>query len=264
MKLKELLKDILTEKELKFAPSSFDVIGDIAIIEIPKELEKKEKKIGEQLLKFKHIKTVLKKEGKIENEYRTRNYKFLAGIDKRETLYLEYGCRFKLNLDKVYFSPRLGSERDRIVKQVEVGEIVLVMFAGIGPYAIQIAKRSKAKIVYAIEINPEAVKYMEENVRLNKVGDKIKIFKGDVRKIIPKLEEKFDRIVMPLPKGNEDFLELAKKVAKKNAVIHFYTFAVSKEEAIKKINYKIKVLNCVKCGSYAKALYRFCVDFIFI
>jgi tRNA (guanine37-N1)-methyltransferase len=264
MKLKKLLRSILTEKELEIAPSSFDVIGDIAITEIPKELEKKEKKIGEQLLKFKHIKTVLKKESKVENEFRLRKYKFLAGEDKRETLHIEYGCRFKLNLEKVYFSPRLANERDRIVKQVKENEKVLVMFAGIGPYAIQIAKRSDAKEVYAIEINPEAVKYMEENIRLNKVQDKIKIFAGDVHEIVPKLKEKFDRIVMPLPKGNENFLDLAKMVSKKDTIIHFYTFASSEEDAIKKINYKIKVLNCVRCGSYAKDLYRFCVDFIFM
>jgi tRNA (guanine37-N1)-methyltransferase len=138
-----------------------------------------------------------------------------------------------------------------------------VLFAGVGPYAIQIAKRAKPKIVYAIEINPEAVKYMEENVRLNKVGDKIKIFEGNVRKIVPRLNKKFDRIIMPLPKGNEDFLKLAKSVANKNSVIHFYIFAESKEKAIEKIKEKIKVLEVVKCGSYAKDLYRFCIDFIF-
>ena len=264
MKLKELLKEVLSEEELKIAPSSFDIIGNIAVIEIPKELEKKEKEIGEQLLKFKNIKTVLKKESKVENEFRLRKYKLIAGIDNKETIHVEYGCRFKLNLEKVYFSPRLASERNRIVEQIKKGESVLVMFAGIGPYAIQIAKRSCAKEVYAIEINPEACRYMEENAKLNKVQEKIKIFCGDVREVVPKLKEKFDRIVMPLPKGSENFLNLAKMVAKKDAIVHFYTFASSEKEAIEKIDFKVKVLNCVRCGSYAKDLYRFCVDFIFI
>lgn len=262
MKLKELLRDILSEEELKIAPSSFDVIGDIAIIKIPPELKKKEREIGEQLLKFKNIKTVLLKEGKVEQEFRVRRYKFLAGEKKKETLHKEYGCRYKLNLEKVYFSPRLGSERERIMKEVKDGEKILVMFAGIGPYAIQIAKNKEVKI-FAIEINPEAVKYFRENVKLNKVENKIKIFEGDVREIVPKLKERFDRIIMPLPKDAENFLNLAKLVAKKNTVIHLYVFADSKDKAIEKINREVKVINCVECGTYSKEISRYCVDFKF-
>ncbi len=262
MKLKKMLEKVLTEEELKIAPSSFDVIGDIGVIKIPDELKKKEKKIGEQLLKFKNIKTVLVKEGKVRNEFRVRKYKFLAGERKKETLHPEYGCRYKLNLEKVYFSPRLGSERERIWGQVKNDEKILVMFAGIGPYPIQIAK-NKDVIIYAIEINPKAVKYFKENVKLNKVTDKIKIFEGDVREIVPKLKMKFDRIIMPLPKEAETFLGLAKLVSKRNTIIHLYIFANSKKEAIKKIDEKVKILNCVECGTYSKEISRYCVDFEF-
>ncbi len=260
MKLKELLKNVLGEEELEIAPSSFDVVGDIAIIKIPPQLEKKEKKIGEQLLKFKNVKTILKKEGKVGEEFRIRKYKFLGGEKRKETLHKEYGCRYKLNIEKVYFSPRIGSERERIVKQVKKGEKILVLFAGIGPYAIQIAKNREVDI-YAIEINPKAVKYFKENTKLNKVENKIKVFEGDVRKIVPKLKEKFDRIIMPLPKDAENFLDLAKLVSKKNTIIHSYIFATSKGEAIKKIDKK--VINCVECGTYSRDISRYCVDFTF-
>ncbi len=260
MKLKELLKNVLTEEELEIAPSSFDVVGDIAIIDIPKELEKKEKKIAEKLLEFKQINTVLKKEGKVENEFRLRKLKYIAGEKKKETLHKEYGCRYKLNVEKVYFSPRLGSERERIVKQVKKGEKILVLFAGIGPYAIQIAKNREVDI-YAIEINPRGVKYFKENTKLNKVENKIKIFEGDVREVIPRLKEKFDRIIMPLPKDGENFLDLAKLVSKKNTIIHIYIFANSRGEAIKKIDKK--VINCVECGTYSRDISRYCVDFTF-
>ena len=263
MKLKRLLKSVLNEEELKIAPSSFDVVGDIAVIEIPKELERKEKKIAEKLLEFKQINTVLKKEGKVKNEYRVRKLKYMGGEKKKETVHTEYGCRFKLNLEKVYFSPRLSNERNRIVNQVKKDEKVLVMFAGIGPYAIQIAKRSRAGIVYAVELNPEAVKYMKENLKLNKVQEKVKVFDGDVRKIVPGLNEKFDRIIMPLPKGAKNFLDIVKSVAKKNSIIHFYTFAKSEKEAVKNIDENINVLKVVECGSYAKDLSRYCVDFVF-
>ncbi len=260
MKLKELLKNVLGEEELEIAPSSFDVVGDIAIIKIPPQLEKKEKKIGEQLLKFKNVKTILKKEGKVGEEFRIRKYKFLGGEKRKETLHKEYGCRYKLNIEKVYFSPRLGSERERIVKQVKKGEKILVLFAGIGPYAIQIAKNREVDI-YAIEINPKAVKYFKENTKLNKVENKIKVFEGDVREVVPSLKEKFDRIIMPLPKDGENFLDLAKLVSKKNTIIHIYIFANSRGEAIKKIDKK--VINCVECGTYSRDISRYCVDFTF-
>ena len=262
MKLKVLLKDVLTEEELKIAPSGFDAIGDIAIIKLDDELENREKEIAEQLLKLKHVKTVLKKDGRVDEEFRVRKYKFIAGENQTETLCVEYGCRYKLDPGKVYFSPRLGNERERIEKQVKDGEKILVMFAGIGPYAIQIAKNKNA-IVYGVEINLEGVKYFRENAKLNKVENKIKIFEGDVREVVPKLKEKFDRIIMPLPKAAENFVELAKSVAKKDALIHLYVFADSKKEAISRINMKIKVFDCIECGTYSRDTARYCVDFKF-
>lgn len=263
MKLKNLLEDILTKKELEFAPSSFDVIGDIAIIKIPEELKKNEKRIGKKLLEFKNINTVLKKDSKVEETFRVRKYKFLVGENKKETTHREYGCTYKLNIERVYFSPRLGNERNRIAKQVKEGEKILVMFAGIGPYPIQIAKNSNPKIIYAIELNPEAINFFKENVKLNKVESKIKIFGGDVRKIVPELNGKFDRIIMPLPKDAENFLDLAKLVSKKSTLVHIYLFSESKEKAIEKLNSNIKVVECVECGSYSKETSRYCIDLKF-
>jgi tRNA (guanine37-N1)-methyltransferase len=263
MKLKNMLEGILTKDELKLAPSAFDIVGDIALILIPDELRHKEKEIGEKLLEFKQIKTVLKKSSAVEDEFRVRKYELLAGEDKTETIYIEYGSRYKVDVAKAYFSPRLGNERERIVKLVLPGEKVLVMFAGIGPYAIQIAKRAKPEIVYAVEINPDAVRYMEENIRLNKAGPLVKPFCGDARKVVPELGEKFGRIIMPLPKDAETFLDTAKAVAKEGAIIHLYIFADSKEEAIGKIREEVEVIDCVECGSYSAGTSRYCVDFMF-
>jgi len=156
----------------------------------------------------------------------------------------------------------MGNERERITNQVKDGEKILVMFAGIGPYAIQIAKNREVKI-WGVEINPEGIKYFKENAKLNKVENKIKIFEGDVREIVPKLKEKFDRIIMPLPKDAETFLDVAKKVSKKNTIIHLYIFADSKKEAIEKIGENVRVLNCVECGGYSKITSRYCIDFRF-
>ena len=143
------------------------------------------------------------------------------------------------------------------------------MFSGIGVYPIVIAKNKKPKIIYSIEINPDAVKYQKENILLNKIKN-IQLFKGDVKRIVPKLNKKFDRILMPLPRGAENYLNIALKAAKNNSIIYFYDFLHEDEfkkaeekiaKACKKAKKKHKILNITKCGQFGPGIYRICVDF---
>ena len=264
--LKEALADTLTEDELELVPTSFDIIGDIVILEIPDELSSRKKEIGEALLKtFRNVKTVTAKKTKVGTEYRTRELEILAGEKRKETEHREHGCIYRLNVETCYFSPRLGSERLRVAEQCKDGERILIMFAGVGPYAVLIAKKAKPKEICAIELNPEACHYLEENSRINKVN--VNSILGDVRTEIPKLGN-FDRILMPLPKDAGDFLDVALPALKKGGIIHFYDFAHNEEESIERVkeicaglNQKIEVLNAVKCGSYSPHMYRICVDF---
>ena len=270
--LKFYLKDKLSEKELQFMPTSFDVVGDILIFsDFPKELSKKEKLIGEVILQtFPHIKTVLKKTKKYSGKFRTPKLKIIAGEKRKETTHKENEVFIKLDVEKVYFSARMSSERKRIAELIKPNESVLVMFSGAGPYPLVIARNSQAKEVYGIEINPTANKYSLENIRKNKMENKVKVFLGDVRKVMPKINKKFDRILMPLPKGGESFLDLALEYIKKNGVIHFYDFLHEDEfekahekikKACEKSKKKFRILNTVKCGQYSPGFYRVCVDF---
>ena len=183
MNLKEALRKKLTKGEISVLPRAFDVISSIAIIDLPKELRKKEKIIGAELLKFANIKTVLKKESKIKGRLRTRKLKWISGIKTKETIHRESGCLFKLDVEKCYFSPRLSNDRINIIKQVKPGERVLVMFSGVGPYPIVIAKNSKAKVVYGVELGKAATKYARENIKLNKLGN-FTALQGDVKKVL--------------------------------------------------------------------------------
>ena len=110
-----------------------------------------------------------------------------------------------------------------------------------------------------------------ENLKLNKVEDKIKLYLGDVKKILPKIDRKFDRILMPLPKGAEDFLSLALKKIKNKGIIHFYTFAeedkydsITKtiKKECEKQKKKCKILDIVKCGHFSPGVFRVCADFL--
>ena len=225
MKLKEFLKEQLTREELKKLVTSYDVIGSIAIIEIPPELEAKQEVIGEAIIKLnKNIKTVCKRAGQHEGIFRIRPVKVIAGEKTTETEYKESGVRMKLDVNKVYFSPRLSHERERIAKQVKEGEVIGAWFAGVGPFPLVIAKKQPKVKIYAIELNENAFNSMKVNIELNKMQGVIKPIWGDVKEVVSNLPN-FDRIIMPLPKGGEDFLSKAFEKANENCIIHFYGFA---------------------------------------
>ncbi len=242
--------------------SSYDVIGSIAILN-----EKGTKKQAQILLKkHKHIKSIYKRAGIFSGKYRIRKLKYLAGEKRTETIHKENNVLIKLDVSKCYFSQRLSEERKRIFKQIKKGESILVAFSGVQPYGLTIAKNTKAKEIYGIEINPIAHKYAEENVKLNKLIN-IKNIKGDVKKILPKIRKKFDRIIMPLPKSSKLYLDIIKKKIKKNGIIHLYIF-LKKEEInkkhikniIKKHIKKFQIKNITKCGAYSPGVYRICID----
>ncbi len=269
MKLKEICKDILNEKELLLLPSSFDVVGDILIfIDFPEKLIKKEIKIAEKIMEaFPRVKVVCKKARKYSGKYRLAKMKIIFGEKRKETVHRENGCQFKLDVEKVYFSPRSSNERLRIAKLVKQNESVLVMFSGSGAFPLVIEKNSRPKEIVAIEQNPVAHKYALENLKLNK--SKVIFLKGDVNKIVPKLRQKFDRILMPLPHKGEDYLDLPFLVGKKQFWLHFYDvareeeFELSKKKvisAVKKHKKKCKSTEVVKCGHLSPGKFRISID----
>ena len=275
--LDELLKGKLTVREFALLPHSQEIIGNILILEMPPELEKKEKIIAEAFLQAnKHFSTIVKKQEMHGGVYRLRKVKILAGKKTKETVHQENGVQIKLHLENTYFSARLANERLRIAQQgvpdlvlVKPGEEVLVLFSGAAPYPLVLAKRSPAKIVYGIEINPLAHRYAVENVALNKLEKKIRIFQGDVREVVPKIRKKFDRIVMPLPKTSEQFLDVALRKAKPGAIIHLYAFLEEKDfaaearrikEICKRQGHPVRVLRTVPCGKFSPYVFRVCFD----
>lgn len=274
--LKEVLSKNLSDEELNILTTAYDIIGTIAILEIPKKLENRERFIAETLLKTnKSIKTVLKKAASHEGIFRTQKMKYLAGVDTKETVYRENNVLIKLDVEKVYFSIRLSNERKRIINQVKSGENILVMFSGCAPYPIALSKNTQAKQITGIEINPDGHKYGLENIELNKCKN-IELICADVHDMAPILsaqKKKFNRIIMPLPKTADEFLDDALVLSKKNTIIHFYDFLSEKnfddaknkiDVACKKNNIKYHILDIIKCGQHAPHVFRICVDFVIV
>jgi tRNA (guanine37-N1)-methyltransferase len=268
-KLKDAVKDKLSKSEMQQLKTAFDIIGDIAILEIDENLRAKQTAIAETLLKINpNIRTVLRKSGGHEGEFRTQKMDFLAGIDKREAVHKENGISLKLDMERVYFSPRLSTERKRVMLQVKPGERILVMFSGCGPYVCVFAKNTMAREVIGVEINPVGHEYAQQNIVLNKLKN-AKVYLGDVTEVVPALG-RFDRILMPLPKGAGAFLDIALAAAEKKSIVHFYDFLKESEEktahekikaACKAADRKCRILRTIKCGQSAPREYRVCVDF---
>jgi tRNA (guanine37-N1)-methyltransferase len=209
---------------------TFDSIGDIAIFDDQEELHPYEREIGEAFLATqKHFKTVLAKTGALEGDFRTRPYRLLAGEDTTETLHKEHGLYFYLDLSKVFFSPRLATERRRVASLVGDGEVVVDMFCGVGPFSLCICKYAAPRKVYAIDLNPDAIRYLEKNIAKNGAEGCIEPICGDAREVIRGLECA-DRILMNLPKYAHEFLSDAMAAAKDGTVIHYYTIVESGKE----------------------------------
>lgn len=240
----------------------YDIIGNIAIV------QKRDKKLVSKVLKNKHIHAIYLR-GKISGKLRIPKIKWLGGEKIYETIHKESGCRFKINLKKCFFSPRLSTDRMNMASRIRRGEEILVMFSGVGPYPIILSKNSKAKRIYSVELGKDCCKYADENIKMNKIDNMI-VIQGDVKKIVPKMNKKFDRILMPRPQLKETFLKEAFKVSKKGTIIHYYDFEIKKkiheiidivEKKAEKAKKKIKILDFKPIREIAPYKYNVRLDF---
>lgn len=223
----ELLENELPPHLFASVPRSLDIIGDIAVIEIPPELEDHKNLIGEAVLKaHKTVETVLAKAGPISGPYRLRKFRTIAGKPKTKTIHKENGCQYHVDLAKVYFSPRLSHEHGRVASLVKNGETIIDLFSGVGPFAILIAKTHKNVKVYAVDANPYAIDLLKENIRLNRVEDKVYPILGDANRVAEeKLSGMGDRVIMNLPEKALEFVNAACITIKPaGGIVHFYGF----------------------------------------
>lgn len=220
--LTKTLQNFLSPEELELVPRAYDLIGDIAVIELPDELSSHRELIGQSFHEVhKNFSTVLAKRGAVSGTTRIREYQCIAGVDKTDTIHIEYGCRLAVDLSKAYFSPRLLEEHNRIAQLVEDNEFVVDMFCGVGPFAIHIARQKNAHIV-AIDINPDAIGLLNESIRLNKLLGTIEPIVGNTKDYSK--NHVADRVIMNHPSGAFDFVSDACRILKPLGVIHYYDF----------------------------------------
>ncbi len=208
-------------------PASYDIIGDIVVLKIPDSLHGYRREIGNAIIESqKKVITVLEDKG-VTGDFRVRDVEHIAGIPKTVTLHREHGMELMVDVANTYFSPRLATERWRVVRQVSPGETVLDMFAGVGPYSILIARNVKIEKIHGIDINPRAVELLEKNAHRNNVSHLVEAHLGDARDKAPRIDA--DRVIMNLPHSAMEFLTHALKSIRGQGVIHYYEILSSDE-----------------------------------
>ncbi len=225
--LAETLKNQLPSNLLDALPRALDIVGDIAIVEIPLELKQYEKIIGKAIMESQpKIRTVLAKAGPVSGPYRLRKLSVIAGEPKTTTFHKEFGCKYKVDLAKAYFSPRLSQEHKRVALLVQEGETIVDMFAGIGPFSVLIAKTHQNVKVYAVDVNPDAIQLLGINVRLNRVENHAFPILGNATEIIQeKLIGVGNRVIMNLPENAVEFIKSAcLAINASGGTVHFYSF----------------------------------------
>jgi len=242
--LKGILSEILSPKDSACVYSSYDIIGDIAIIRLTEKSREFSKDIAGAIMDVhKNVKTVLAQTGAVSGEFRLRRLEYVAGENKTRTVHRESGCLFNVDVGNCYFSPRLFFERTRIARLVKDGEIVVNMFAGVGCFSILIAKQAEAEKIYSIDVNPVAIQCMRENVRVNRTYGKVVPILGDAKEVVKeKLHHVADRVLLPLPEKALEYLPYALWALKEDGGwVHYYDFEHAKktEDAAEKIRLRV-------------------------
>ncbi len=231
--LDEALADRISPSLLSSLPRSFDVVGDITVLQLDSDLAPYETSVAEAIMEVHpNVRAVFAKSGEVSGAERIMPLRYIAGENRTYTIHREHGCLFKVDLSKVFFSPRLSTEHQRVAQLVDEGERVVDMFAGVGPFSILIAKRVDDIHIEAIDANPQAIELVRENVRSNKVESKVHAHVGDARDIIrERLTHRASRVIMNHPSASKDFIKAAcDALQPTGGVIHYYTFAGSSWE----------------------------------
>lgn len=244
---------------------SYERLGDIALID--EEDRDRAQAMANALMESSlPIKTVLNRKSKISGTHRVREWELLTG-EETETVHREFGTSFLVDVTKAYFSPRLATERHIVVNQVTPDERVIDMFAGVGPFAIQIAMRGAT--VVAVDLNPDAIEYLTRNAHRNDVTDRITPINADIREVADEYPKWANRIVMNLPHSADEFLEVAKRLAGDQCRIHYYDIQPDTnpfeagERAIRESfadEYSVEIANRREVRSYAPHEVNVCID----
>lgn len=235
-KLRQNLQHELSEEELSLLPRGFQIVGPNIIIRLKDELLDKKKLIGDTYLKLlPKMKGIYLNSGRIEGKFREpEQIEFITGENNPEVIHKEHGVSYMFDITKVMFSKGNINERKYLSQLVKKGEIIVDMFAGIGYFSLPIAINAEPSKIYSIELNPVSYQYLVENVRLNKLEDKVIPIQGNCKEEVVELFEsgiRADRVIMGVFPAPKDYIPEALLLAKDSGTIYHYEGVALREEA---------------------------------
>ena len=261
MTLKRLLEGTIPDRLCNEIPTRYDVIGNIAIVSIPTSCDPYRQDIALAIMAHRrNVKTVLLRLPGRGGDDRVPRFEILMGTST-VTEHREFGFRYKLDVSRVFFSPRLATERQRVFSSVREGEKTLIPFSGVGPFVVPAA--AQGSIITAVEKNPEAIHWLRENLTLNRVEEGVRVIEGDVWDILPDLPPVYDRAICPTPYGRDDVLPLVASRVRTGGVIHFYTFKNDRQAGEMARRFPadgLDVLFAGSCGPVAPGVNRYVFD----
>ncbi|MBC7086728.1 MAG: class I SAM-dependent methyltransferase family protein [Methanomethylovorans sp.] len=265
--LKDYLSGEISEKELEKVPSSWQVIGQVVVINIPEQLDKRAELIGQKLLQMYPRCTCVVRDKGIHGPFRLPVREIIAGHDT-ETVHKENGCVFKLDVTKVMYSKGNLAEK-KLMSISAHDEVVVDMFAGIGYFSIPIAVHSLPKKVISIELNPVSFDYLRENIYLNHVENLVEPMLGDCALVTP--EGIADRVIMGYVGNTHHYLIKGMKALKpEGGILHYHETTPEKllferpinriKEAAMQLGKKVKILETRRVKKYAPCVWHVVVD----
>jgi len=224
-------------------PRSFDVVGDVVIVRLPKTLLPYCHEVGTALLSFVPGARVVAVDSGVQGEARLRALEVVAGQGPLVTTYRENGLSFKVDLERAYFSPRLAGEHDHMSKVSQDGERLLDLFCGIGPFSLTVLSRCLHSTAVGVDSNAQAIELMRENAERMGVSARLECRTEDAGNFL-KGGGEFDRVVMNLPREGYKYLKLVGRLVKSPGWLHFYGLVPKGDIASK----SDEVLEALSCG----------------
>lgn len=253
-------------RKIRLRVPSHDVVGDVVIVrENVLETMDRNELIHVLRTLYPKIRTIyLKRE--TTGEFRTAVLEAIWGIDNPVTMHKEYGLRFKVDLRRAYYNPRLAEEHRRIAEEVDDDEKIFDLFAGIGGFSIHIASLHRS-IIYMNDLNPYAVRLGIENIIINR-----KRIRGLIiplcmdSSLTPKYFKQgvFDRVIANNPHYSHLFEHVYRYLLKDNGILHLYfVSSIEKRDSfIEKYFSDWRILQLRKVIDYAPYVFIWRADLV--
>jgi len=225
---RDLLAWSAAEKEL--LPRSFDIVGDVVLVRLPRELESRGGEIGEALRRFvPHARTVGWDRG-VHGVERRRTIERLAGDGGWATVHRENGLELSVDLGRAYFSPRLAREHALVAAEVRPGETVYDLCCGVGPFAVHIARDGRARAVVAVDVNPDAISLLRQTLQRYPFGSRVRPEVAPIEGFLPSAPP-CDRAILNLPHEGIKYAPSVARTVGPGGRLHLYEVVARNELA---------------------------------